>query len=116
MSATTHRGAALSDYFVKCMADLRALQNKALERGASFLVYGGDRLCQGEVEGRLLPSRTPCWDASIAPLLNLARLQAAAAGAAAGVLGGTALQSSGDFLLVGRRGRGCLRVTTRDLK
>jgi len=53
------------------MADLRTLQNEALERGASFLVYGVDRLCQGEVEGRLLPSRTPCWDASIAPLLNL---------------------------------------------
>ena len=56
------------------MADLRTLQNEALERGASFLVYGVDRLCQGEVEGRLLPSRTPCWDTSmtsIAPLLNL---------------------------------------------
>ncbi len=71
MSATTHRGDTLSYYFVRCMADLRTLQNKALERGASFLVYGGDRLCQGEVEGRLLPSRTPCWAASIAPLLNL---------------------------------------------
>ena len=34
------------------------------------MVYGGDRLCQGEVEGRLLPSRTPCWAASIAPVLN----------------------------------------------
>ena len=70
MSATTHRGDTLSCYFVRCMADTRTLQNKALERGASFLVYGGDHLCQGEVEGRLLPSRTPCWAASIAPVLN----------------------------------------------
>ena len=70
-SATTHRGATLSYFFVKCMADLRTLQNEALERGASFLVYGVDRLGQGEVEGRLLPSRTPCWNTSIAPLLNL---------------------------------------------
>ena len=35
------------------------------------MVYGGDHLCQGEVEGRLLPSRSPCWAASTAPALQV---------------------------------------------
>ena len=53
------------------MADLQTLQNKALERGASCVVYGGDHLCQGEVEGRLLPSRSPCWAASTASAMQV---------------------------------------------
>ena len=61
----------LSFYFVKCMADLLTLQNKALERGAPSTPPIFDNSCGGEVAGRRRRSRTPCWDASIAPLLNL---------------------------------------------
>ena len=101
------------------MADLETLQNKALERGASSTPSIFDRSCGGEV----VDLATTTIENSVLGSLDRAsaqpRLQAAAAvgawreghgetraGEGAGVLGGTARQSSGDFLLVGRRGRG----------